>query len=98
MRRFGLLAMVVLAAAGPARGDDWQLVWSDEFSVEGRPDPAKWGHEEGFVRNNEAQFYTPKNARVERGVLVIEARKQHLADLPAGKSQGAARRITPRPA
>ena len=55
------------------------LVWADEFDAPGRPDPAKWGYEEGFVRNNEAQYYTkdrPENARVENGVLVIEARRE----------------------
>jgi beta-glucanase (GH16 family) len=86
MRRTALLALALLA--GTARGDDWTLVWSDEFATDGRPDPAKWGYEEGFVRNNEAQYYTPKNARVERGVLVIEARKEHLTGLPARPGGG----------
>ena len=60
--------------------DDWQLAWSDEFDYEGLPDPAKWGYEEGFIRNHEAQFYTDgrrENARVEHGMLIIEARKEH---------------------
>lgn len=35
----------------------WELVWSDEFDYEGLPDPAKWNYEEGFVRNNEEQYY-----------------------------------------
>lgn len=59
----------------PAR---WTLVWSDEFDRPGPPDPATWGREEGYLRNNEAQYYTrdrPENARVEDGLLVIEARK-----------------------
>jgi len=82
MRGIVLLAMVVLV--GSAHGDEWALVWSDEFAVDGRPDPKKWGYEEGFNRNREARYYTPKNARVERGVLVIEARKEHL-DLPPAR-------------
>ena len=69
------------SALRPLRGaDDWQLAWSDEFDYEGLPDPAKWGYEEGFLRNHEAQFYTVgrrENARVEHGMLIIEARKEH---------------------
>ena len=64
------------AASSPA---GWKLVWSDEFNREGRPDPAKWTFEEGFVRNQETQYYTRarrENARVERGVLIIESRKE----------------------
>ena len=82
-----LLALV----AGPARADDWKLVWSDEFSKDGRPDPSKWGYEEGFVRNNEAQYYTRddwKNARVENGRLIIEARKER----PAADTKAPTRR------
>ncbi len=51
-----------------------ELVWSDEFDYEGLPDPAKWGYEEGFVRNEELQFYTKErkdNVRVENGMLII---------------------------
>jgi beta-glucanase (GH16 family) len=43
------------------------------------PDAAKWDYEKGFLRNDEKQFYTqarPENARVENGVLIIEARKE----------------------
>ena len=34
---------------------DWKLVWSDEFDKDGRPD--KWAYENGFVRNEELQWY-----------------------------------------
>lgn len=57
----------------------WRLVWSDEFDYEGLPDPARWTYEEGFVRNEEAQYYTrarKENARVENGMLVIEGRRE----------------------
>ena len=57
----------------------WKLVWDDEFDTPGLPDPTKWAYEEGFVRNNEAQYYTKarlENCRVENGALVIEARKE----------------------
>jgi beta-glucanase (GH16 family) len=55
----------------------WELVWEDNFDVDGLPDKKIWGYEEGYIRNNEAQYYTkerPENARVENGNLVIEAR------------------------
>ncbi|MGV3617485.1 MAG: glycoside hydrolase family 16 protein [Fimbriimonas sp.] len=64
---------------------DWKLAWSDEFDKAGRPDPAKWGYETGFIRNNEAQFYTKdrsENARIEGGKLVIEARKDNFENHP----------------
>ena len=57
---------------------DWELVWSDEFDIDGLPDSEKWNYEEGFIRNNESQYYTRRldNARLEDGNLVIEARKE----------------------
>lgn len=57
----------------------WQLVWSDEFDYEGLPDETKWDYEEGFVRNQEMQYYTrarQENARVENGMLIIEGRQE----------------------
>ena len=76
-----LLALVgsLLVSVHVRAADEWQLSWSDEFDYEGLPDPQKWGYEEGFVRNGEAQFYTRarhENARVENGLLIIEARKE----------------------
>ena len=84
MRPIALL-LFMLSLAAPALGEEWTLTWSDEFSKDGRPDPAKWSFEEGFIRNHEAQYYTPKNARVENGRLIIEARKERLTDLAAGR-------------
>lgn len=72
-------AWVLLVASASAAAGDWKLVWSDEFEKPGLPDASKWSYEKGFVRNNEAQFYTEgrqENARVENGMLVIEARKE----------------------
>jgi len=56
----------------------YHLVWSDEFDKEGQPDPANWDYEQGFVRNEEAQWYQPGNARCERGLLIIEARRERV--------------------
>ena len=56
----------------------WTLAWAEEFDRNGAPDPAWWEPEQGYVRNREAQYYTAgrrENARVEGGVLVIEARR-----------------------
>lgn len=66
---------------GAIRSDDpeWKLFWGDEFNYKGLPDSKKWSYEEGFIRNQEAQYYTKErkeNARVEDGVLVIESRKE----------------------
>lgn len=53
-----------------------QLIWQDEFSYTGIPDPLKWQYESGYVRNKENQFYTVedlKTAYVENGFLTIQA-------------------------
>jgi beta-glucanase (GH16 family) len=56
----------------------WSLVFSDEFETPGAPDPAKWGYELGYIRNNEKQYYTSRseNVRAEGGNLVIEGRRE----------------------
>lgn len=58
------------------RNDDYELVWSDEFERDGRPDTANWTYERGFVRNEEDQLYRPENAWCEDGLLIIEARRE----------------------
>lgn len=60
-------------------GDEWAVVWADEFDGEGAPDPEKWLHDVGNWGwgNFEPQYYTvadPDNARQEGGHLIIEAR------------------------
>ncbi|MGE5126147.1 MAG: family 16 glycosylhydrolase [Betaproteobacteria bacterium] len=67
------------ATPGPASGaGPWTLVFGDEFDTPGALDPAKWGYEIGYLRNNELQYYTSRseNVRAENGMLVIEARKE----------------------
>jgi beta-glucanase (GH16 family) len=65
------------ASASAAQADrGYTLVWSDEFDREGQPDPANWTYEAGFVRNRELQWYQPDNARVEKGMLIIEGRRE----------------------
>jgi beta-glucanase (GH16 family) len=64
----------------PASYPDYELVWADEFAGDGQPDPANWTYEEGFVRNQELQWYQRENARVTQGLLVIEARRERAAN------------------
>lgn len=54
----------------------YKLIWADEFDVDGAPNPANWTYEKGFVRNHELQYYQPENARCEKGMLIIEAKKE----------------------
>ncbi len=66
------------------RADDWQLIWSDEFDVDGAVDDTKWTHEQwapGHV-NDELQRYTNRteNSRVENGKLIIEAHRDGYMD------------------
>jgi beta-glucanase (GH16 family) len=60
------------------QGSQWDLVWSDEFDVNGLPDTSKWSYNIGNWGwgNNELQYYTAfdeKTARVEDGNLIIQA-------------------------
>ena len=57
--------------------EGFELVWNDEFNVDGKPDETKWGYDiknPGWV-NNELQYYTSDsvNVRVNNGKLEIEA-------------------------
>src|SRR5262245_14343935 len=58
--------------------EGFKLVWADEFDQDGAPDPENWTYERGFVRNEEAQWYQPDNARCDKGMLIIEARQQRM--------------------
>jgi len=52
------------------------LVWNDEFNISGKPDTSNWRYENGFVRNQELQWYQTQNANCQNGLLVIEGRKE----------------------
>jgi len=56
--------------------EGYKLVWADEFNQDGVPNPKNWTYEQGFVRNEELQWYQPQNAFCKDGMLVIEARKE----------------------
>jgi beta-glucanase (GH16 family) len=87
-----LIVMVMLSACGPASTSKgtpipalpgWELVWHDEFDGDAI-DAANWTYDlgAGGWGNGEAQYYTsrPENARIEDGMLVIEARQEKLED------------------
>ena len=58
------------------KADGYKLVWADEFNKRGVPDTLNWRYEKGFVRNGEMQWYQQENAWCEKGLLIIEGRKQ----------------------
>lgn len=72
-----ILAMVSVLGASAQVQKEYQLVWSDEFDIEGEPS-TEWSYEYGFQRNEELQWYQSQNAKVKDGCLVIEARKDFL--------------------
>ena len=61
----------------------YTLVFADEFSSDGLPNPEKWAYDthrnaEGWY-NNELQYYSaarPDNVRVDAGRLIIEAKRE----------------------
>ena len=61
---------------------DYKLVWSDEFNYKGKPDSKKWAYDYGFISNREKQYFTDslKNARVEKGHLIMEAHLENIAN------------------
>jgi beta-glucanase (GH16 family) len=68
--------ILLMVTANGFSEETYQLVWSDEFNVDGAPNPDHWVHEEGFIRNHEEQYYQKKNAFCKNGFLVIEAKRE----------------------
>jgi beta-glucanase (GH16 family) len=68
------LLTLLLASALTAEG--YELVWSDEFNVDGPPDPKNWTYETGFVRNRELQWYQRENGFCAGGNLILEGRRE----------------------
>ena len=74
-----IILFVVILTRRCKPGEQWKLVWQDEFDQPGLPSVEKWMSEVGFIRNHELQYYTvgrQENARVENGCLILEARKE----------------------
>lgn len=89
-------------AAGPAP-TGYALVWADEFDTPGLPDAGRWGYDTDRNRlgwwNNELQYYAAAreaNSVVERGRLVVTARREALSTLPdwGGQAYSSARLVT----
>ena len=114
MRR--LLATLLVGLSGVAAAADappspetlkpppgWQMVWSDEFDVDGLPDPKKWANDTAFNQkgwfNHEQQYYSgprAENAVVRDGRLIITARKETRSAAPdwGGQKYTSARLLT----
>jgi beta-glucanase (GH16 family) len=86
---------LIFSSFYPLKSQDsnkYVLVWSDEFDTEGAPNEENWSFDIGNGcpdlcdwGNNELQYYMAgslENARVENGVLIIEAHKQEIMDKP----------------
>jgi beta-glucanase (GH16 family) len=74
-------ALQTLPSTGrPPNYPGYSLVWADEFGGDGQPDATRWTYETGFVRNRELQWYQPQNARQADGLLIIEARRERVAN------------------
>jgi beta-glucanase (GH16 family) len=56
--------------------EGYHLVWADEFGKDGAPDSTSWQYEQGFVRNEEDQWYQKENAFCKNGILIIEGRRE----------------------
>lgn len=75
MKMRGLtLGLLLLSGIVSAQETNWKLVWSEEFNVDGKPNPAVWNYENGYARNEEDQWYQADNAICKDGKLLIEAR------------------------
>jgi len=54
--------------------EGWKLIFHDEFEGDGQPNWDVWHSEQGFVRNEEYQWYQPDNAYIRDGILTLEGR------------------------
>lgn len=71
----------IKAVTGPGKG--YELIWSDDFSTDGRPDDSKWVYDIGTGSNGwgnqELEYYTdrPENVSCKDGFLTITALKEN---------------------
>ncbi|NNC83620.1 MAG: family 16 glycosylhydrolase [Flavobacteriales bacterium] len=83
MRTIQFLILFFIGASLSSFGQDWQLLWSDEFDGNAL-DTSKWSHSRGngYVEglygwgNSELQYYQEQNTSLSNGVLKIEAREE----------------------
>jgi len=80
MRLIVLVCTATLFIANPVQAQNnlvgYKLVWSDEFNKDGMVDSTKWKFENGFVRNQEMQWYQKENAICKNGNLIITGKKE----------------------
>lgn len=83
---------------GGGGGNNLELIWSDEFNYEGRPDSSKWHHQTfapngGSWFNGELQHYVDKEntTYVTNGTLKIVARKESYTTQNSTKEYTSAR-------
>ncbi|MEP0265793.1 family 16 glycosylhydrolase [Dokdonia sp.] len=98
--RIFIVLMFFLSVGLPiyGQGDNYELVWSDEFSGTGPINSTKWHHQTqipngGNWYNGEIQHYTNRtlNSFVSNGTLKIVARKETFTDQGYTKSHTSAR-------
>jgi beta-glucanase (GH16 family) len=91
MNKYLPIVLLGVVGIGCGSNNDRQLVWSDEFAVDGAPDSTKWDYDLGDGcpdncgwGNNELQYYTrdSTNVRVYAGQLILEARHDSLGGKP----------------
>ena len=94
MRYFLLSLFFVLAINSVAQ----ELIWSDEFDVDGAVNPEKWHHQTqlpagGSWYNREIQHYTNRtdNSYVSDGILYLVAKKESFTDQGYTKQYTSAR-------
>jgi uncharacterized protein (TIGR02145 family) len=56
--------------------EGYELIWNQEFNASGAPDEQWWSFENGFVRNQELQWYQPQNVSISSGVLEFEGKRE----------------------
>jgi len=79
-----VLIMSLLLMVTSVSGQNWQLVWSDEFDGD-TLDGTKWSYQIGTGSqyglegwgNNELQYYRPENVTVANGMLTITSIKEN---------------------
>ena len=85
MKKLTLVIICCMAVFSMMAQGKRKLVWSDEFNYKGLPDSNKWNYNVGGHGwgNQELQYYTDRktsNARVEKGHLIIEAKKEQVGN------------------
>ncbi len=74
MYKYSLTAALLMVCSAFAFGQNWQLVWADEFNGSIGPDWVfETGTGSGGWGNNEQQYYRRENATVSNGQLDYRA-------------------------